>query len=111
MDWESLGNASVNYEIDQNLLSLKLENPPAGKSKLMGKVLFQPTEGWFAAFNKKQLLIVQFPHQPIENIHPEQGQLEFYMDYNPANDKWNVLEMEVHAAYKKLKPGEEMQAR
>lgn len=111
MAWPSAESAPVNYEIDENLLSLKLENPPKGKSKLMGKILFQPSEGWFAAFNKKQLLIVQFPYLPIEDVHPEQGQLEFYLEYNPANDQMSILEMEVHSAYKKLKPGEEMQAR
>lgn len=111
MGWPSPDSVQINYEIDENLLSLKLENPPEGKSKLMGKVLFQPTAGWFAAFNKKQLLIVQFPYEPIENIHPEQGQLEFYMEYSPTDEKLGVLEMEVHSAYKKLKPGEEMQAR
>lgn len=111
MDWPSAESAPVNYKIEENLLSLQLENPPKGKSKLIGKVLFQPSEGWFAAFNKNQLLIVQFPYLPIEDIHPEQGQLEFYLEYNPANDYMSVLEMEVHSAYKKLKPGEEMQAR
>jgi Domain of unknown function (DUF4380) len=111
MTWESPDSVKVEYEIVQNLLSLKLEKPPKGKSKLMGKILFQPTQGWFAAFYKKQLLIVQFPHVPIEKIHPEQGQLEFYLEHSPRNDSLEVLEMEVHAAYKKLKPGEEMQAR
>jgi Domain of unknown function (DUF4380) len=111
MAWPSAESVPVNYDIDDNLLSLRLENPPEGKSKLMGKILFQPTDGWFAAFNKKQLLIVQFPYLPIEKIHPEQGQLEFYMEYSPNDDKLGVLEMEVHSAYKKLKPGEAMQAR
>jgi len=109
--WDSPDAAPLNYEINQGLLSLKLENPPAGKSQLKGKVFFQPSEGWFAAFNQQQLLIVQFPWQSVEKIHPKQGQIEFYMEYSPTNDKLGILEMEVHSAYKKLKPGEEMQAR
>lgn len=109
--WDSPETAPVNYEISQGLLSLKLENPPKGKKQLKGKVFFQPSEGWFAGFNKRQLLIVQFPLEPIANIHPEQGQLEFYMEYSPTNEKLGILEMEVHSAYKKLKPGEVMTAR
>jgi Domain of unknown function (DUF4380) len=109
--WDSPETAPVNYEISQGFLSLKLENPPKGKQQLKGKVFFQPSEGWFAGFNKQQLLIVQFPLEPIANIHPEQGQLEFYMEYSPTNEKLGILEMEVHSAYKKLKPGEVMTAR
>ncbi len=109
--WYSPETAPVNYEISQGLLSLKLENPPKGKQQLKGKVFFQPSEGWFAGFNKQQLLIVQFPLEPIANIHPEQGQVEFYMEYSPTNEKLGILEMEVHSAYKKLKPGEFITAR
>jgi hypothetical protein len=109
--WYSPDSAPVNYEIVQGLLSLKLENPPKNKKQLKGKVFFQPSEGWFAGFNKQQLLIVQFPLEPVANIHPEQGQLEFYMEYSPTDESLGILEMEVHAAYKKLKPGEAMTAK
>lgn len=109
--WDSPENAPVNYEINQGLLSLILENPPEDKKQLKGKVFFQPSEGWFAGFNKQQLLIVQFPLEPVSRIHPEQGQLEFYMEYSPTNEQLGILEMEVHSAYRKLKPGESMTAR
>lgn len=107
LDWQ----APVPYTIEQGLLSLNRSPIAAGKSRIMGKVMFQPSEGWFAAFNAKQLLIVQFPWQPLEKIHPEQGQLEFYMEHNPADESRDVLEMEVHSAYQTLVPGETMQAR
>ncbi len=107
MDWQ----ASIPYTIEQGLLSLNRTPIEAGKSRIMGKVMFQPSAGWFAAFNAKQLLIVQFPLQPLEKIHPEQGQLEFYMEHNPADESRDVLEMEVHSAYQTLAPGDTMQAR
>lgn len=107
MDWQ----ASIPYTIEQGLLSLKRTPIEAGKSRIMGKVMFQPSAGWFAAFNAKQLLIVQFPLQSLEKIHPEQGQLEFYMEHNPADESRDVLEMEVHSAYQSLAPGDTMQAR
>ena len=107
MDWQ----ASIPYTIEQGLLSLNRTPIEAGKSRIMGKVMFQPSAGWFAAFNAKQLLIVQFPLQPLEKIHPEQGQLEFYMEHNPADESRDILEMEVHSAYQTLAPGDTMQAR
>lgn len=101
---------SVPYTIDKGLLSIQTESVAAGKKHIQGKILFQPAAGWFAAFNQQQLLIVQFPLLPLEKIHPEQGQLEFYLESNPADVEAGVLEMEVHSAYTRLQPGEEMQA-
>lgn len=103
--------ASIPYTIDEGLLNLHRSPIEAGKARIQGKVLFQPSEGWFAAFNAKQLLIVQFPWQALEKIHPEQGQLEFYMEHNPKDESRDVLEMEVHSAYQTLMPGDTMQAR
>lgn len=107
LDWD----ASVPYIIQDRLLSLQLVPVESDKKQIKGKVFFQPSEGWFAAFNQRQLLIVQFPYLSIEKIHPDQGQLEFYLEYDPANEGAGILEMEVHSAYKKLEHGEEMQAR
>src|SRR5690606_39998906 len=48
---------------------------------------------------------------PISDvIHPEQGQVELYLDYQPDNPEGNVMELEVHAPYKTLQPGEVMHA-
>ncbi|RZA22743.1 MAG: DUF4380 domain-containing protein, partial [Proteobacteria bacterium] len=45
-----------------------------------GKVLLQPSAGWMAGFAGDQVLVIRFAHQPLAAIHPEQGQVELYLD-------------------------------
>lgn len=81
-----------------------------GKRAQRGKAFLQPAHGWMAAFNRKQAFIIQFQLQPRSAIHPEQGQVELYLDYLPDAPEVGLLELEVHAPYRKLAPGEEMSA-
>lgn len=75
-----------------------------------GKAFIQPSLGWMAAFRDQQLLIIQFPLQPKSSIHPEQGQIELYQAFINAESDKGLLELEVHAPYKKLEPNATMQA-
>lgn len=75
-----------------------------------GKVFIQPAKGWMAAFRDQQLLIIQFALQPKSAIHPEQGQIELYQEFLSAHPEEGLLELEVHAPYKTLKPRESMSA-
>ncbi|WP_115051243.1 DUF4380 domain-containing protein [Xanthomonas arboricola] len=75
-----------------------------------GKVLLQPSAGWMAGFAGGQVLVIRFAHQPLAAIHPEQGQVELYLDAPPQHPERGLLEMEVHAAYRQLAPGEHMRA-
>ncbi|MCC4618206.1 DUF4380 domain-containing protein [Xanthomonas campestris pv. asclepiadis] len=75
-----------------------------------GKVLLQPSAGWMAGFAGDQVLVIRFKHQPLSAIHPEQGQVELYLDAPPQHPERGLLEMEVHAPYRQLAPGEHMQA-
>ncbi len=75
-----------------------------------GKVFIQPAQGWMAAFRDQQLLIIQFALQPKNAIHPEQGQIELYQEFLSAHQEEGLLELEVHAPYKTLKPRESMSA-
>lgn len=75
-----------------------------------GKVFIQPAQGWMAAFRDQQLLIIQFALQPKSAIHPEQGQIELYQEFLSAHPEEGLLELEVHAPYKTLKPRESMSA-
>lgn len=94
------------FTVKDKLLSLDLPNGPARK----GKLFVQPSAGWMAAFHGTQMFLVQFPLQPRAAIHPEQGQIELYHDYQPGHKDQGLLEMEVHAPYLKLAPGRSMQA-
>ena len=74
-----------------------------------GKVLLQPSAGWMAGFASGQALVIRFDNQPRAAIHPEQGQVELYLDH--AGDvQAGLLEMEVHAPFRTLAAGEAMQA-
>lgn len=75
-----------------------------------GKVFIQPAQGWMAAFRDQQLLIIQFALQPKSAIHPEQGQIELYQEFLNSRLDEGLLELEVHAPYKTLKPHESMSA-
>jgi len=105
---EDVTNAPLVYTLADGILSLDMTLPPAGEISRKGKLMIQPSQGWMASFRDKQVFIVQFPLQPKSAIHPEQGQVELYNEYNPSNLEEGLLEMEVHAPYKQLAPKEFM---
>lgn len=75
-----------------------------------GKYRLQPSSGWMAGFAGHQMLLIRFEHQPRERIHPEQGQVELYLDAPSYARGQGLMEMEVHAPYRQLAPGERMRA-
>lgn len=78
--------------------------------KNKAKAFIEPAAGWIAAFSEDQLFLIEFPQQPRDSIHPDQGQVELYLESDPDDPEVGVLELEVHAPYKTLKPGEIMEA-
>ncbi|MES2823752.1 MAG: DUF4380 domain-containing protein [Pseudomonadota bacterium] len=104
---DTVQNAFV-PRIQQKIFSLDLMALSANKNAGKVKLMIQPTAGWMAGFHDEQAFIVQFPHQPLLAIHPEQGQVELYFDYVPNQVRDGLIEMEVHTPYKNLLPGEEM---
>ncbi len=116
---EQLGDdqfGPVTGAFDRGLWSLDNHASPTHEGR-KGKVFIQPSHGWLAAFRGQQLLIIQFPLQEKTAIHPEQGQVELYQEFTNtdrypdlANRYPGLLELEVHAPYKTLAPGETMQA-
>jgi len=75
-----------------------------------GKVFLDPDEGWMAALVNGQAFRVSFALLPKEAIHPEQGQVEFYFNQLPDDPAAGVIEMETHATWRTLQPGESMRA-
>jgi len=94
--------------LKDGLLSLDL--PAPGESARKGKLFVQPSRGWVAAFRDGQALVIRFDHQPRAAIHPAQGQVELYQDADPAAPGKGMLEIEVHAPYVELAPGQTMKA-
>lgn len=82
---------------------------PDGVRGRHGKAFLQPSAGWMAGFAGGQLLVIRFPHQDRSLIHPEQGQIELYLN-DMAGASEGLLEMEVHAPYRTLQPNQTMEA-
>lgn len=95
--------------IQDGLFSFAREPLPEGVSQRRGKVFLQPSAGWMAGFAGDQLFIIRFAHQDRSLIHPEQGQVELYLD-DTADVSKGLLEMEVHAPYRTLQPDQTMEA-
>lgn len=89
---------------------LSLDLPGAGQAARKGKLFVQPAHGWVAAFRDGQALVIRFAHQPRAAIHPAQGQVELYQDSDPGTPGKGMLEIEVHAPYVELAPGQAMSA-
>lgn len=102
--------APLTFTLEDKIFSLDVTPPPKGKTIRRGKIFIQPSAGWIAAFKGDQAFIIQFAHQPLEVIHPEQGQVELYHDYQPDDPDSGLLELEVHAPYVTMAPDEVMQA-
>jgi hypothetical protein len=94
--------AAPTYRLEQGLLQLAASNT-AGQPRQRGKLLLQPSAGWIAGFDRGQMLLIRFDRQPRRNIHPEQGQVELYLDSEAG-----LLELEVHARYRHLVSGQQM---
>jgi len=95
-----------------NLFSLELLPPGEGLQGRRGKVFIQPRAGWIAAFTRGQVLLIHFERQPAELIHPEQGQVELYLEWQAGReDQAGMMELEVHAPFQSLAPGESASAR
>lgn len=103
------GTEAPRYLLHDGLFALRAE-PRADGATQRGKLLLQPSAGWMAGFAGAQVLVIRFEHQPQARIHPEQGQVELYLDAPFPSPERGLLEMEVHAPYRTLAPGAQMQA-
>lgn len=101
--------APPQWQVRDGIFELAGSPLPSGKPVRRGKLLLQPSAGWMAGFAQGQVFIIRFRHEPVESIHPEQGQVELYLDHGD-DIAAGLLEMEVHAPMRTLAPGETMQA-
>ena len=89
-----------------HIFSLELLPPSDGRQGRRGKVFIQPRAGWNAGFNAGQAFLIHFELEPLARIHPDQGQVELYLDWRPGQADTGVMELEVHAPCVTLAPGE-----
>lgn len=104
------GIVPLAWTLADGVLSIDMPAPGVDGRHRNGKLLLQPSGGWLAGFRAGQALIIQFALQPRAAIHPDQGQVELYNDFPPDDPGKGLLEMEVHAPYRHLAPGERMTA-
>ncbi len=103
------GMAAPAWQVENGMFSLLPVPVTDVQPRRRGKVFVQPSAGWMAAFSEEQVFIIRFEHQPREDIHLEHGQIELYLDH--GNDiASGLLELEVHAPFRTLAPGETMTA-
>jgi Domain of unknown function (DUF4380) len=99
----------LEHNFSEGIFALENFSPRTHQGR-KGKVFIQPAQGWMAAFSDQQLMIIQFILQPKSAIHPEQGQIELYQEFLNDDLEEGLLELEVHAPYKTLLPGANMNA-
>jgi hypothetical protein len=88
------------------LFTLELQPPAEGLQGRRGKVFIQPRAGWIAGFGAGQAFLIHFELQPLQRIHPDQGQVELYLAWQPGQADTGVMELEVHSPYVTLAPGD-----
>ena len=89
-----------------DLFSLELLPPGEGLQGRRGKVFIQPRAGWIAGFRAGQAFLIHFELQPLDRIHPDQGQVELYLAWTPGQADTGVMELEVHGPFAELAPGD-----
>lgn len=97
-------------QIDQGIGFVSPQFEVTGEQGRKGKIFMHPDEGWMGAYVSGQVFVIAFDLLPREDIHPEQGQVEFYLSQIKSDADASSIEIESHAAFKRLQPGEAMQA-
>lgn len=73
------------------------------------KAFFSSPNSLIAGHQSKQWLIIQTNPQQQNNVHPEQGQIELYME-NASNSKRDIQELEMHFNYQAIAPKHSIEA-
>ncbi|MFO7868263.1 MAG: DUF4380 domain-containing protein [Bacteroidales bacterium] len=93
----------------QHFFTYTPQAPPEHKNERGSKAYIYPATPDIYAFSQNHLLHISFEKYAKDVIHPEQGHVEIFnrTAHNPAE---GLLELEYHAPYTKLMPGESMQS-
>ncbi len=96
------------FKIDEGYLSIEPLPPSEGKKHRWAKAFIPADEGWMAAFVSSQALVIRFEKHAPEQIHPEHALVEIY-NYTSQDRADALNELEYHAPYVTLPPGESME--
>jgi hypothetical protein len=74
------------------------------------KAFIKPEKPVIAALvDSDKILAIRFQKEDPNNIHPEQAEVEIY-SFATDKSETSLIELEYHAPFKTLKPGESMKA-
>jgi len=90
---------------EEGAFSFKELPPDSGTYTRSGKAFLHPGQGRMVAFPRGKMLVMDFPWVAPEDIHPEQGFVEVFLD-RPLDLAQGLLELEHHTAYVNLQAGE-----
>ncbi|GBU21314.1 hypothetical protein R80B4_01203 [Fibrobacteres bacterium R8-0-B4] len=103
------GDEACVFSQSGGYFAIEPRKPSKDKERRCGKAFIQAGKGMMAAFASSQALIIRFKRHSPALIHPEQSLVEFYnMTTNNRDDA--LTELEYHAPYRTLAPGESMEA-
>jgi len=97
------------FKISDNIFYYEPVNPPAEFNERSSKTFIFPIKPSIFAFTKNFLLRIDFELHKQSEIHPEQGHIEIY-NHTEHNNLNNLLELEYHAPYNTINPGEYTEA-
>jgi len=97
------------FSHDQGYCRVEPRAPSRSKKERWAKAFIPASRGAMAAFTASQALIIRFKRHAPKLIHPEQALVEFY-NYTNHTKGDALTELEYHAPYKTLQPGESMEA-
>ncbi|MCL2218264.1 MAG: DUF4380 domain-containing protein [Chitinispirillia bacterium] len=97
------------YSHDRGYCLIEPGAPSKNKKERWAKAFIPASKGAMAAFASSQALIIKFKRHSPKLIHPEQALVEFY-NYTNHTKSDALTELEYHAPYKTLQPGESMEA-
>ena len=101
-EWEG----SAPYQYGYGYFTFTPERRDMRKEACTAKAFLTPNEPFIATLSQGKLLVLRFEHHAQDKLHPEQTEVELY-NYASADDSC-LMEMEYHAPYMTLKPGEKM---
>lgn len=95
---------TMKYAIQDGYFTYQTELPSEKKLQRISKAFIYPSEGSIKVHRDNWELTLNFDRVPKNKIHPEQALVEVY-NCSSADGRSDILELEHHSAYHKIKPG------
>jgi hypothetical protein len=106
---ESQNTDRLDYEIREGAFAFTPAPPGSGKERRYSKVFLHPRKGNIVAVRDSTMLVMDFPFEPRERIHPDESFVEVYQMIT-SDGAGDLLELEHHSTYTELQPGESFES-